>query len=132
MENQTETDIITTLSSHKVNGAELTSAKGAEYIVISANDKVDGAKHVSDEETESIAEETVEAIARNKSLIFGALIFLLGIISLWIVAKSSCGASFSLKLVPPELQLNSSSCDTQVEQSRKPKVFESQDMSSNK
>jgi hypothetical protein len=101
MENRTETKIVTT----------------------SLSDKVDKIK--------PSAEDITEAIARNKSLIFGALIFLLGIISLWIVAKSSCGASFSLKLVPPELQLNSSSCDTQVEQSQKPRVFEGQNMSSN-
>lgn len=104
----------------------------AQVLIISTHEKTDGTEPSSQKDTESFAEETEIAIVHNKTLIFGTLMFLLGIISLGIVAKSSCGASFSLKLIPPEMQLNSSSCGTQAEQSQKSRVIEGQNMSANK
>ncbi|BAZ36612.1 hypothetical protein NIES4101_25310 (plasmid) [Calothrix sp. NIES-4101] len=67
-----------------------------------------------DIEREDLAEETAKAIVSSKSVIFGALISLLAIFGMGILLKSSCGGSMSLKLVPPELQLNTGNC-TQVE-----------------
>jgi hypothetical protein len=64
---------------------------------------------------ESIVEETTEAIARNKTLVLGVLVFVLALFGMGILSKSSCGGSLSFKLFPPELQLNSNSC-VQVEQ----------------
>ena len=69
LNNQTEAEIVMTSSNNKVNGAESTSVKGVEYIVISANDKLDRTAPASDKETESIAQETAYAIARSKSSI---------------------------------------------------------------
>ncbi|BAZ18643.1 hypothetical protein NIES4071_105280 (plasmid) [Calothrix sp. NIES-4071] len=117
MKSQTEADIVITSSDEKLNSAESISIKNAQCIVISVNDEVDGAEPESDKETESIAQETAGAIARSKSLILAILIFVLGIMSIQIVAKSSCGASFSLKLVPPEIELNSGACDIPTDQS---------------
>jgi hypothetical protein len=115
MKSQTDADTVITLSSDKVDSTKSTSAKGSKYIVISALREADGAEPESDKESESIAQETAGAIARSKSLILAILIFVLGIMSIQIVAKSSCGASFSLKLVPPEIELNSGACGIPTE-----------------
>jgi hypothetical protein len=77
---------------------------------ISSHEKPDGT-----ERDESIVEETTKPTRRSKSLIFGVLISMLALCGMGILFKSSCGGSLSLKLVPPELQLNTGSC-AQVEQ----------------
>jgi hypothetical protein len=56
-----------------------------------------------------------ESFARSKTLVLSVLISVLALCGMGILFKSSCGGSLSLKLVPPELQLNTGSC-VQVEQ----------------
>jgi hypothetical protein len=67
------------------------------------------------ERDESIVEEITKPTVRSKSVIFGVLISVLALCGMGILFKSSCGGSLSLKLLPPELQLNTGSC-AQVEQ----------------
>lgn len=72
------------------------------------------------ENDEDIAKETRKAIVSSKSLFFGALVFVLAIFSIGTLARSSCGGSLAVKLVPPELQLNSNNC-IQAEEPPQPK-----------
>lgn len=67
------------------------------------------------EQSESIVGETTEAVVQSKSLVLRLGVLFLAVFAMGILAKSSCGGSLSLKLFPPELQLNRNSC-TQVEQ----------------
>ena len=100
-----------------ISGSPLPSKEPSriEVEATSTNEKPDDSEH-----DEDIAKETRKAIVRSKSLFFGALVFVLAIFSIGTLARSSCGGSLAVKLVPPELQLNSNNC-IQAEEPPQPK-----------